>query len=83
VIERILKNKLKNFDSKMEKHGFSIILSLRLSMLFPFDIVNYAAGMSKIRYRDFILGTMIELYLKCFPLLTSVIKLIIRFQLSF
>ena len=68
VIERILKNKLKNFDSKMEKHGFRIILFMRLSMLFPFDIINYAAGMSKIRYRDFILGTMIGIIPEVFSL---------------
>lgn len=59
AIDRITRNKFKGFDSKMETHGFSIIFFMRLSMLFPFDIVNYAAGMSKIRYREFILGTML------------------------
>ncbi len=59
VIERVLKIEFKALDSKVEKHGFGIIFFMRISMLFPFDILNLASGMSKIKYRDFILGTLL------------------------
>jgi uncharacterized membrane protein YdjX (TVP38/TMEM64 family) len=38
--------------------GLLIVLLLRLSPVFPYNLVNYALGASQIRYRDFLLGSV-------------------------
>lgn len=48
--------KVKFVKSYVEKRGFGIVLLLRY-LGFYFDLVSYAAGMTKIRYRPFILAT--------------------------
>ena len=50
-VQKLLHGKLKQLDSKVEEHGFKIILFMRLSTVFPYDILNYAAGLTKLRYR--------------------------------
>jgi uncharacterized membrane protein YdjX (TVP38/TMEM64 family) len=59
IVNKILKGKMRHLDIKAEEHGFKLIFLMRLSIIFPFDIMNYAAGLSKIRYIDFILGTLL------------------------
>lgn len=58
-VERLLKGKFKILDKASERHGFKIILFLRLIPLVPFNALDYAAGLSRIRVRDYILGTLI------------------------
>ncbi len=52
------KGHLKKFDDSVEKHGLSIIIYLRL-MFVPFTYLSFAAGLSKIKFKDFIWGTII------------------------
>jgi uncharacterized membrane protein YdjX (TVP38/TMEM64 family) len=56
-VERLLKHKTEKINLKVEKNGFKIILLMRLSGVFPLDIVSFAAGLTKVRYWDFILAT--------------------------
>lgn len=58
-VDKILKGKLALLDDNIEKKGFQIILLMRLAVVFPYDPLSYAAGLSKMKYRDFILGTFI------------------------
>ena len=58
-IEGLLKGRLKIFDEGAEKHGFKAVLFVRLIPLFPFNIVNYGAGLSKIKFKDFLLATSV------------------------
>lgn len=58
-IDVITKGKYDKFHSKIEINGFFTVLILRLIPLFPFDIISYGAGLSKVIYRDFIIGTLI------------------------
>ncbi|MBB6215516.1 putative membrane protein YdjX (TVP38/TMEM64 family) [Anaerosolibacter carboniphilus] len=57
-IKNILKKDLGELSSSIEEKGFFIILLLRLIPLFPYDIISYSAGLSNIRYRDFLLATI-------------------------
>lgn len=50
---------IKKYDEKLRCCGFETVLMLRLIPLFPFDFVNYASGLSAIRYRSFILATLL------------------------
>lgn len=59
VVSNIVKNKGRYFEEGVEKKGFILILILRLIPLIPFDVISYLAGLSKIKFKDFILGTAI------------------------
>ncbi|AJA47415.1 hypothetical protein CPAST_c13160 [Clostridium pasteurianum DSM 525 = ATCC 6013] len=58
-VDKILRGKAFKLDSGIEKHGFLIMLLMRLSFVFPYDPLSYAAGLTKMKYTDFILGTML------------------------
>jgi uncharacterized membrane protein YdjX (TVP38/TMEM64 family) len=46
-------------DRAVEHNGLKIIILMRMSLVFPFSILNYALGTSRIRFRDFFLATLI------------------------
>jgi uncharacterized membrane protein YdjX (TVP38/TMEM64 family) len=59
IVSKILKGKhFKKFDDKIETHGFSIILYMRL-LFVPFTYLSFAAGLSKIKFRDFFWSTFL------------------------
>ncbi|MBC7475312.1 MAG: TVP38/TMEM64 family protein [Candidatus Sericytochromatia bacterium] len=58
-VEKLIKGKIKLIDDKIETNGFLTILRLRLIPIIPFNILNYAAGFSKLKYNDYIFGTVI------------------------
>lgn len=43
----------------IDRHGFAAIFAARLIPLFSFDLVSYAAGVTKIRVRKFFLATLL------------------------
>lgn len=45
---------IKKYDEKLRCCGFETVFMLRLIPLFPFDFVNYASGLSAIKYRSYI-----------------------------
>lgn len=57
--EKLSHEKLINFQKSVQKHGFIMILLLRLVPLVPFNIISYSAGFSTIRYRDFFFATLL------------------------
>ncbi len=59
AVKKIIKKDLVLFREQSEKNGFIIILLLRLVPLFPFKVVSYSAGLSDIKYKDFLLATAI------------------------
>lgn len=56
-IESIVGNKKKYIEGNLEKNGVKIIAVARV--VFPFDILSYVSGVSSIKYRKFIAGTLI------------------------
>lgn len=58
-------------DRAVESAGFKIVLLLRLSPLFPFTVLNYALGVTRVRLRDYVVaswlgmmpGTILYVYL--------------------
>jgi Uncharacterized conserved protein len=61
-VNKLLKGKSMTLDSNIEKHGFKIMLLMRLAVVFPYDPLSYASGLTKMKYRDFILGTLIGVF---------------------
>jgi uncharacterized membrane protein YdjX (TVP38/TMEM64 family) len=54
---KLSKGKLIKLDRNIEKNGFKVMLIMRLSMIFPYDALSYTAGLTRMSYSDFILGT--------------------------
>lgn len=46
-------------DAAIGRHGFRIVTLLRLSPVFPFNVLNYALGLTGVRLRDYVLGSFI------------------------
>jgi uncharacterized membrane protein YdjX (TVP38/TMEM64 family) len=45
-------------DEAVADRGLLIVLLFRLSPVFPYNVLNYALGASRIRYRDFLIGSV-------------------------
>lgn len=58
-IDKIIKGKALELDNGLEKNGFKVIFLFRFPPIFPYDVFSFAAGLTKIRYRDFILGSLL------------------------
>jgi uncharacterized membrane protein YdjX (TVP38/TMEM64 family) len=60
VAERIARSpRLRALDTVTRRDGFTIVLLARLSPLFPYNVLNYALGVTAVRLRDYILGSWI------------------------
>lgn len=51
--------KLEKLNRELEQRGFNYLLFLRLVPLFPFFLINLAAGLTRLPLRTFVLGTAI------------------------
>lgn len=51
--------RLAAIDVAVGQSGLKIVLLLRLSPLFPFNILNYSLGLTRVGLRDFVLGSWI------------------------
>lgn len=49
-------------DRALGERGFWIVLLTRLSPLFPFNLLNYAYGVSSVRARDYVLASWIGMF---------------------
>jgi uncharacterized membrane protein YdjX (TVP38/TMEM64 family) len=51
--------RLEGMNRELEERGFSYLLFLRLVPLFPFFLINLAAGLTRLPLRTFFFGTML------------------------
>lgn len=59
AVEKLVTGKLLKFDDGIEKGGFLLILILRLIPIIPFNVISLGAGLTKIKYIDYLFATMI------------------------
>ena len=45
-------------DQAVGREGFKIVVLLRLSPVFPFNLLNYALGLTGVRFRDYVLASI-------------------------
>lgn len=49
-------------DAAVAEQGFKIVMLTRLSPVLPFNLLNYAFGLTKVRLRDFVLASWIGMF---------------------
>ena len=54
-----LAGKWESIDREMQQGGFFYMFAIRLLPLIPYGIVNFAAGLTSIKFRDYFLGTLL------------------------
>ena len=59
AIQNRFGTKLEALNRELEARGLNYLLFLRLVPLFPFFLINLAAGLTRLPLRTFVLGTMI------------------------
>lgn len=50
--------RLGKIDRAVESQGLKMVLLLRLSPVFPFTLLNYALGLTRVRLRDYLLASV-------------------------
>lgn len=60
TITKLLKNKgtLQGWDDTIGNNGWYSVLFFRLVPLFPFNVVNFGLGLTKVSFRDYTLATL-------------------------
>lgn len=58
-VEKIAGRRLGKLDAWISRNGFMAVLYVRLIPLFPFSVLNYAAGVTSVRTRSYLLGTSV------------------------
>lgn len=68
-------------DRAVGREGLKIVLLTRLSPAFPFNLLNYAYGLTRVSFRDYVIGSMVgmipgtAMYVYLGSLITSVSEL--------
>ncbi len=58
-VERISGRRLGKLDDWIGRNGFLAVLYVRLIPLFPFNALNYAAGVTAVGTRSYLVGTLV------------------------
>ncbi|MEO7137909.1 MAG: TVP38/TMEM64 family protein [Gemmatimonadales bacterium] len=57
VKRRIGTGRLAAVDRALARKGFRLVLLLRLTPVVPYSLLNYSLGLTRVRFRDFLLGS--------------------------
>jgi phosphatidylserine/phosphatidylglycerophosphate/cardiolipin synthase-like enzyme/uncharacterized membrane protein YdjX (TVP38/TMEM64 family) len=61
TVWRFAGKKIRDLNKRLARRGLMTIIALRIIPLAPFTVVNLVAGASRIRFRDFMLGSSVGL----------------------
>ena len=59
AIERFTGARVSAVDDVLRNRGFLSVVGVRLIPVIPFTVINYAAGLSAVRLRDYAFGTLL------------------------
>lgn len=59
IIAQKLAGRWQAMDAEMQHGGLFYIFAIRLLPIIPYGIVNFTAGLTSIRFRDYLLGTLL------------------------
>jgi uncharacterized membrane protein YdjX (TVP38/TMEM64 family) len=58
-VGRILPERVRRIDGFLERRGFWAVLYVRIAPFVPYNLTNYGAGLTRLRFRDMAGGTVI------------------------
>lgn len=58
-VARLTGDRFEKIDEWLDERGFLAVLYVRLVPVFPFNLLNPVAGVTDLRLRDFVLGTLV------------------------
>jgi uncharacterized membrane protein YdjX (TVP38/TMEM64 family) len=58
-VERIVGKRIQRLNNAMLRHGLIGLLALRLIPLVPFNALNFGSGLTRLRWREYIIATMV------------------------
>lgn len=59
VMEKKLAGRWEKMDTEIRRGGLFYMFAIRLVPIMPYGIVNFAAGLTAIRFRDYLVGTTV------------------------
>lgn len=57
AVDRLTHGRVERADRLLADHGFGTVLAVRLTPVLPYTVINYAAGLTGVRWRDYLLGS--------------------------
>ncbi len=67
MVNRKFGNRWPSMDEEVRRNGLSYIFAIRLLPIFPYGLVNYAAGLTSISFKSYLLGTIPGTVMGVFP----------------
>ncbi len=59
AVDRLIGGRLERVDQVLADHGLAAVLIVRLVPLVPFIAINYASGLSGVRFRHYVVGSAV------------------------
>jgi len=59
IIAQKLAGRWQSMDAEISQGGLFYMLAIRLLPIIPYGLVNFAAGLTSIRFRDYLIGTIL------------------------
>lgn len=59
AVERVGSDRLHRLDALFRRRGLLAVIGVRLVPLLPFNVLNYACGLTAVRVRDYLAGTAV------------------------
>jgi len=58
AFERHLADRWRDMDAEIRRHGFAYMFAVRLLPILPYGLANYTAGLTSVRFRDYLIATL-------------------------
>lgn len=59
AIARKLSGRWQTLDTEVQRGGLPYMIAIRLVPFMPYGLLNFAAGLTSVSYRDYLLGTLV------------------------
>ncbi len=59
AVERLTGARVARLDGLLRRRGLIAVIGMRLIPVLPFTAINYAAGLTAVRIRDYVIGTAV------------------------
>jgi|SRR3989338_100408 len=62
VASKLLRGRIQNLNEGIGQHGFYVVLWTRLIPIFPFNVLNYAFGLTDVKTKDYFFGNILGMF---------------------